>query len=114
MIIGGRVWNPGEMRTTVTMQQRQMVQDVGGHLSPQWTTVATVKAKWVNAHGAEAVQAAALGHEQAATVTVRFLPGMDATWSLLMDGQRYAIVSVDNVLDRDQLLELKVRRWSPA
>lgn len=114
MIIGGRVWNPGEMRTSVVLKKREVATDAGGFHAATWTTLATVFSKWVNVHGREAWDAQAAGAESAATVTIRYRNDIDTTCAVEKDGVVYEIVSVDDIQERHELLELKVKRWSPG
>ncbi len=46
MIINGRVWNPGEMRTSVVLKSRSTGEDAGGFKKKEYTTtIATVWAR---------------------------------------------------------------------
>jgi SPP1 family predicted phage head-tail adaptor len=115
MIINGRVWNPGEMRTSVVLKSRTITQGAGGFKKKEYTTtIATVWAKWVNVHGREAWDAQAAGAESAATVTIRYRSDINTTCAVEKDGVVYEIVSVDDIQERHELLELKVKRWSPG
>ena len=110
MNLNGRTINPGEMRTSITLELRTVAQDGGGFMVPGQGTTVTVWAKWTNAHGSEVWQAQALHASKAATVLMRYIAALDETWTLLKGSERYEIVSVDNVQDRDEFMELKVIR----
>ena len=109
MNLNGKTINPGEMRTQVTLQNRTLTSQTGGFQAPAWATIATVWSRWNNVHGAEAWQASAIQAVDAATVLIRWRTGIDTSCALLKDAVRYEIVSVDNIQDRDEYLELKVR-----
>lgn len=110
MNLNGKVTNPGELRTSVTLQSRTFTTGAGGFPIPSWSTIATVWAKWVNVHGQEAwiAQTAQVG--QAATVTIRYRSGVDTTCAVLKGSDRWEIISVDNIQERNEYLELKVIR----
>jgi hypothetical protein len=73
-------------------------------------------AKWINVHGSEAWAAAAAqggpGPEavQAATVTIRGRSDVDVTCAVLKGSTRYEIVSIDDIQERHELIEIKVQR----
>lgn len=110
MNLNGRVFNPGEMRKRVTLQSRSVTAGTGGFQTKAWSTIAVVWAKWVNVHGSESVQAAAMGIEELATVTVRYRSGIDPTCAILKGSTRYEIISIDNIGERNEFLEIKVKR----
>lgn len=114
MILNGKAINPGELRTAVSVQQRTVTADAGGHQVETWTTLATVWARWRNVHGSEAWVANAAQAEQPATVLMRYLAGVEPTCALLKGSERYAIVSIDDIQDRHEYLELKVTRMRPG
>lgn len=110
MNLNGRVFNPGELRTQVVLESRTVSVETGGFGAPTWATVATVKAKWENAHGNESQAAGTVEAELPATVTIRYRSGIDTTGAVSKGGLRYEILSVDNIRERNEYLELKVRR----
>ncbi len=110
MIIGGKVTNPGDLRTQVAIQTRTVTTGTGGFPVPSWTTLATVWAKWVNVHGSEAWVVQSVQAEGAATVTIRYQTGIDTTCAVLLGAERFEIVSIDNIQQRGEYLELKVKR----
>ena len=110
MRLGTKITNPGEMRTKISLQSRATVQDAGGFSKPAWTTIASVWSKWINAHGGEALQAQIAQVDAPATVLIRYQSGVDTTCAVLKDSLRYEIISIDNIQERSEYLELKVRR----
>lgn len=75
-----------------------------------FTAVAQVWAKWVNAHGQEVWAAEAANAVQPATVTIRWRPDVDPTYGVRKGSQWHEIVSMDNIQERNEFLELKVKR----
>lgn len=111
MIINGRVFNPGEMRTKIDLGRRANTEDAGGFDKPGYTVIVSVWAKWTNAHGPEVWEAQAQGAQQPATVIIRYRSDIDATWAVRKDGQWYEILgSPDDIQERHELIEMKVKR----
>ncbi len=75
-----------------------------------------VHCKWVNAHGTEAFSAMQLRLREPATLTMRYSPLIDAALLAYRgrDPIPYEVVSVDNVENRGQWLEVKVQRRGAA
>lgn len=113
MNINGKPTNPGELRTPITLQGPTLVTDGGGAQHPTWAnlTNGAVEAKWVNVHGVEswAVNQAGIT-VSAATVTIRYRSDVTTRCSLLKGSVRYEIVSLDNIQERGEYLELKVKQ----
>lgn len=68
--------------------------------------------KWVNAHGSEVYDARQAGVTEPATLTLRYTPRITTT-CLVYHGEDpapYEVISVNDVEDRHQWLELKVQR----
>jgi len=110
MELNGKTTNPGEMRTRITLQRRAVSANAGGFQTPAWSTIAVVWSKWVGVHGSEAWAAQSVQAEQAATVTIRYKSGIDTTCSVLKGLERFEIVSIDDIREHHEYLELKVRR----
>jgi SPP1 family predicted phage head-tail adaptor len=110
MNLNGKVSNPGELRVPVTLQSRSVTPDAGGFQAPTWATIAEVMAKWSGAHGAEAWTAASIGAEQPATVLIRYQADLDTTCSVLKGTDIFEIVSIDDIQERHEYMELKVKR----
>ncbi len=115
MIIGSKVTNPGELRTEVTFLERQVTTNAGGFQVDNLVEIDTVKVKWTNAHGQEVWAAESIQAEAPATVVRRYRTGIDATCLLRKGTQLFEIVSPpDNISERGEWLEMKVRRWIPG
>lgn len=110
MRINTTVTNPGELNVSVTLQNRVTTADAGGFQIQSWTNIATVWAKWRNVHGSEAWQAQSIGAEGAATVTIRYRSDVDETCVVLKGSERYEIVSMDDIQEHNEYIELRVRR----
>jgi SPP1 family predicted phage head-tail adaptor len=115
MIIGGKAVNPGQLDTPITLQKRTMATDAGGFEKPIWSTIAAVMAKWTGVHGSEAWTIMQVRMERAATairaatVLIRWRSDIDESCALLKDGERYEIVSIDDIQARHEYLEIKVQ-----
>ena len=113
MIIGNKPTNPGELRTPVTLLKRTIFTDAGGFQAQSVETIAAAWARWENVHGSEAWAASAVATE-AATVLIRYRAGLDETCLVRMDGTIYEVVSMDDIQQRHEYLELKVKRAAEA
>lgn len=102
--------NAGDLRTSVVLGSPSLDEKPGGFKRKSYTPVKTVWARWVNAHGSEALVAESVQLSQPATVTIREYPDIDTTWGIQKDGQWYDIISLDRVQDRHRYIELKVSR----
>lgn len=109
MNLRGSPTNPGELRTQIGLQSRTITADAGGAQKPAWATTATVWAKWENAHGNEQLASETVASEQRARVWIRYKAGIDTTYAVLKGSVRYEILSVDNVRERSEYMELIVR-----
>lgn len=114
MNLNGRTINPGELRTKVLLAPRTVSTETGGFPKAVPTTASQVSAwaRWTNVHGAEAWTANAQGIEQAATVLIRYRSTLDESWMVSRDNGTswYEIVSMDNIQQRGEYIELKVKR----
>ena len=110
MNINQKTTNPGDLDVSVAIQTRAVTTQTGGFQKPAWTTLATVWAKWRNVHGAEAWMDSTIMAEGAATVTIRYRAGVDETCALLKGANRYEILSMDDIEERGEYIELRVRR----
>lgn len=70
------------------------------------------RVKWVNAHGTDVVATIQQELREAATITMRYHPGIVPGLLVykLGSGRPYKIISVDNVEERCRWLEIKVQR----
>jgi SPP1 family predicted phage head-tail adaptor len=86
-----------------------VTQGDGGFKAKSYAVEATVWAKWQWAHGQEVWTSNADQARRSATVMIRYRSDIDETWGVQKDGVWYDIVPpIDNILDRDQLIEMKV------
>lgn len=114
MILNGRVINPGELRTPINLGSRTVATQPGGFKVPSFARFATVYARWKNAHGAESAQAAAEGGEAPATVLIRYYASLNETCGVQLGADWYEIVSIDDIEQRHEYMELQVKRWRPG
>lgn len=110
MILGNRPTNPGELRTQISLVKRTITTDAGGFQTAGTTSIATVWSKWENVHGSEVWSAAAINAIQPATVLIRYNSQLDETCLVQKGSNLYEIVSIDDLRDRHEYMELKVRR----
>jgi SPP1 family predicted phage head-tail adaptor len=106
--LNGKISNPGEMRTRIVLKKRTLTK-ASGFQSIIPVELATVWARWINAHGPEVWAAQSAQAVQAATVTIRYRSDVDQTCLVEKGGQDWEIVSVDNIQERNEYLELKVK-----
>ncbi len=128
MKIGGKVTNPGELNQRVVLAQRKTERNAAGE-TVTWEYVAEAWAKWTNAHGSEAWTADSLGYKKPATVLMRYRSGMDTSYAVVLGatvsdivedgvvvgktftgGELYEVVSMDDIANRHEYIELKVQR----
>ncbi len=105
--------NAGDLRTSIIFQEPTLTSDAGGAQVAGYANVATnptVMARWVNAHGAEAVMSDAVKSAQRATVTVRYRSDISTTWRILKGAEAWQVLSVDSVQDRKRYVEMVVER----
>lgn len=105
-----RMFNPGELRTAITLYSRSVTTGTGGFRVPGRTKIADVWARWENVHGSEVWAADAQQAEQAATVVIRYRSGLDLTCVVGKGTEYYEIVSMDDVRNLHRYIELKVKR----
>lgn len=106
----GKPFNPGELRTRITLLRPSVSVETGGFTVPGYETDGEVWTRWQNAHGAEVWAAQAVQAVAPATVLMRYRAEIDTTWRVQLGEAVYEIVSLDNLFQRGELLELKVRR----
>lgn len=110
MNLNGKITNPGELRTRINLGEKAISTETGGFQVPDWDDTVEVWARWVNVHGAEVWQSKSVQAVSPATVLIRYYAGLDTTWSVVKDGVRYEIISVDDIGERHEYMELKVQR----
>ena len=109
MRIGNRLTNPGELRTKIQLQAPTLTADAGGAQTRGWTKLADVWAKWENVHGSEVWASQAVQAIQPATVLIRYLSGLTTSHAILKGSDRFQILSMDDVEERHEYIELKVQ-----
>lgn len=105
--------NPGDLRTVITLQEPTITTDAGAAQVAGYANAATnpqVWARWVMAHGNEAVNSEALKTTQRATVTIRHRSDIQTTWRILKGLEVWQILSIDPVQDKKHWVELVVER----
>lgn len=110
MILGNKPTNPGDLRTQITLLKRTVATGSGGFQTAGVTTIGTAWAEWENVHGSEVWNAAALNAVDPATVLIRYNSQVDETCLVQKGSDVYEIVSVDNIRERGEYMELKVKR----
>ena len=89
--------------------QRDISAKDSSFTSHDWKDICKVWSNWVNVHGSEALIADSLQAQRVATVTIRYRKDIDEQCRILKDGIAYSIISIDNIRERNMLLELKVK-----
>lgn len=109
MILNGKAINPGELRTLVKLERRAVSTAAGGFKTQTWSQVAQVYGKWTNIHGGEVWTAEAVQARKPATLLIRYRSDVDLTWAVSLGGVRYQIVSIDNIRQRGEYMELALQ-----
>lgn len=104
----------GAMRTRVALESPTITDDPGGAQTKAWTNKGSVWAKWVNAHGPESTQDGATQSLKRATVTIRHRSDVTTTWSVVKNGERYEILSLDPIQERHAYIEMQVRQMKAS
>lgn len=120
MRLNGRSTNPGELRTQVILAKKTISQDAGGFQKPAFVLIAQEWSRWINVHGSEAWTSSSLGFTAPATVLIRHRADVDTTCvvikggqlvgSVITGGEVFEIVSLDNIQERNEYLEMKVQK----
>jgi len=111
MNLNGKTINPGELRTPIKLGTRSVTPDAGAFPVASYTSFADVFSKWTWVHGPEVWTAQAVQAEQPATVLIRYNATLDGTCGVQLSGQWYEIVSIDDLQQRHEYIELKVKRF---
>lgn len=110
MNLNGKTINPGELRTQVILERPSLVTGTGGFSKKSYSTIATVWARWNNVHGSEVWAAESVQASEPATVLIRYRTDIDTTCAISKGSNRYQIISLDNIENRGEYIELKVSR----
>ncbi len=119
-------FNAGELRTQIIIKALSPGMDADGYpadtLTPLYGEGVSVGCKWINAHGREVYEAERLNLHEAATLTLRYSPAIHPRCRIwrtdelaALDGKSdeaiaYDIISIDDIHNRHELLEIKVKR----
>ena len=107
----------GKMRTKIRIQKMHK-DGTGSFAKEAWIDIGNtaetdpphfIWAHWVNVHGSEVWAAESVQAQKAATVTIRYRKGIDEQCRIVKDGILYQIVSIDDIKDCHQWIEMKVR-----
>ncbi len=96
----------GELRHQVTLQAPATTYDADQQPVTTWVDVATVRAAVVPLTGREYWQAKAVNAELTHRVTIRYRRGVQTTWRVLYGSRALEILSVADVDERHERLEL--------
>lgn len=111
MRLGGRMTNPGELRTRGTLQTVTLSKDAGGAQVETWANFATnptvyIKIKY--AHGPESVSTDAKHAVSRMTLMMRYRSDVHAGHAILLGSERWKFVSApDNIENRNEYLEIQ-------
>ena len=109
--------NAGDLNTRIRIQYKQS-NGSGSFKTEKWIDIGNnapsdtprIKyAKWVGVHGSEAWVTESVQAERAATVTIRFDKHVNESCRILYNGVIYKIVSMDDIGQKHQWFELKVK-----
>lgn len=112
-------FNAGEMRTQIIIKACKARKDADNYAKDDYVPLfegQAISCKWVNIHGKEVYEAARLDLKEAATITMRYTPLVDARCRIWKATEAddpkagYDVVSLDDIQDRHELLEIKVKR----
>ena len=112
--------NPGQLRTLIEIKACIEIKDEDGFKIRDWVNVfgegVFVGCHWANVHGQEVLTAASLDLREPATLTMRYSNKITPECRIYKkgDSRPYEIISLDNVNERDQWLEIKVQRTVKA
>jgi len=110
MKIGTIITNPCEMNKQVTLKSKAITTGTGSFQTEIYSTIAVVWAKWVGVHGSEAWSASMINAQRAATVMIRYRDDVDETCVVVLGSDIYEITSMDDIHQRHEYLELKVKK----
>lgn len=104
-----------DLNTRITFQSPTIATDAGGAQSVSWANVSsvpTVWARWVNAHGNEVIASEAVQSAQRATVTVRHRTDIKESWRILRvsDTTYWQVISIDAIRGQNRWVEMVVER----
>lgn len=107
----------GDLRAKIRIQH-EVTTGTGSFATKTWYdlddsthagTAYNIPAKWVNVHGSEAWIANSVQAQLAATVTIRYRSDITPACRVLLGTLPYQIVSLDNIQQRNEWTEIKVK-----
>ena len=107
----------GDLRTNIRIQ-KEVTTGTGSFATKAWYdlddtahagTAYSIQAQWVNVHGSEAWVANSVQAQLGATVTIRYRSDITPACRILLGTLPYQIVSLDNIRQRNEWLEIKVK-----
>ena len=106
----------GQLRTPVTVISVTMTKNANGFNEPTETDALgyALYVQWRNAHGTEVLQAQELGLRDKATLRCRYDARIKPSCIVRRGGEDWEVISVDNVDERGQWMELTVTRMEDA
>lgn len=99
-----------ELNTRIELQRATHEQNDWGEVVTTWTTYAAAFARFEPLLGREFFAAAQTVGEAQAKVTMRWLPGIDPADRIVVRGENWNIVSVQNIAYRNRELLIYVKR----
>ena len=109
----------GQMRSRIIIKEIAPGMDGAGYPAPEWKSIFPSPAwcLWVNAHGRELTDILMRAElREVATITMRYSPKINVRCRIWREGapendaHAFEILSIDNVEDRRNLVEIKVKR----
>ena len=104
------------MNTFIDIISNEIVTDAEGFSTCRETVTASVRAYKENRHGSEKWANRAVFSEATSLFRFRIIPGVvvDTSKVIVCDGERYDIVSVDDVRQRGMYIEIMARKVEMA
>ena len=99
-----------DLNTRIALQRATYVQNEVGEMIPTWSNYAEAFARFEPLLGRVFFQAAMTVSEAQAKVTMRWLPGIDPADRIVVRGENWNIVSVQNIAYRNRELLIYVKR----
>ena len=109
--------DPGALRTKIRIQYEKTT-GTGSFAVRSWVDLGNtsasdtpryINAQWVNVHGSESWIADSVQAQLGATVTIRYRSDVTPACRVLLGSTAYQIVSLDNIRQRNEWLEIKVK-----
>lgn len=109
--------DPGAMRTWIQIIRRNITKDADGFETITEEAGLHTRARWVNARGAYENRFSTTEETETAqrvvvvaTATMRYTPHIALTDEIEKGGERYEIVAMNNVNDRNKYLKIDLQR----